>query len=83
MHVKMTVWTVMFACALGASPAFAKHGGKKEKFRDGDCEVERKWKKDGRYEEKRKCAPGVYPQSEPEPPVVVTLPPLVILPGRY
>jgi surface antigen len=40
----------------------------KEEFRDGDCKVERKWKKDGGYKEERKCkearerdyGPGVY-----------------------
>lgn len=85
MHVKTTVLTVMLACALGASPAFAKHGAKKdkEKFWDGECKVERKWKKDGRYEEKRKCSPGAYSPVEAEPPMVVTLPPALVLRNGY
>lgn len=30
-------------------------GDRKEEFRDGNCKVERKWKKDGGYKEERKC----------------------------
>lgn len=67
---------VALACAVLASPAFAKHD--KEKFRDGNCEVERKWKKDGRYEEKRKCRAIPYAEAQPEPMVVITVPPVVI-----
>ena len=32
----------------------------KEKFRDGPCKVERKYKKNGDYEEKRKCRGDGY-----------------------
>ena len=68
-------------CALVATPGFAKQG--KEKFRDGSCLVERKWKKDGRYEEKRKCSPMPCAEAGPEPTVVITLPPVVILPAGH
>jgi hypothetical protein len=27
----------------------------KEKYRLGDCEIKREWKKDGKYKEKAKC----------------------------
>jgi hypothetical protein len=67
------------ACALLASPAFAKHD--KEKFWDGNCQVERKWKKDGKYEEKRKCRPAPYAEAQPDSALVITLPPVVILPA--
>ncbi|HBP29605.1 MAG: hypothetical protein ACTIKR_14605 [Advenella sp.] len=32
----------------------------KEKYRDGPCKVEREYKKNGDYEEKRKCRGGRY-----------------------
>lgn len=32
----------------------------KEKYRDGPCKVERKYKKNGDYEEKRKCKGDRY-----------------------
>lgn len=35
-----------------------KHGEHKEEYWDGDCKVERKWKKHGEYKEKRKCKGG-------------------------
>jgi hypothetical protein len=65
-------------CAFLASPAFAKRD--KEKFWDGHCQVERKWKKDGRYEQKRKCRPMPYAEPEPNSTVVITLPTVLILP---
>ena len=52
----------------------------KEEYWDGHCKVERKWKKNGEYKEKRKCQdrPVYYaPQpvySAPPPPVVVHRP---------
>ena len=67
------------ACVALASPAFAKHD--KQKFSDGNRQVERKWKKDGRYEEKRKCRPTPYAEAPPDAPVVIMLPPVLILPG--
>ncbi|MGO1768126.1 hypothetical protein CAP48_07165 [Advenella sp. S44] len=38
------------------------HRKYKEKFRDGPCKVERKYKKNGDYEEKRKCRGRDYRQ---------------------
>ncbi len=38
------------------------HHKHKEKFRDGPCKVERKYKKNGDYEEKRKCRGRDYRQ---------------------
>lgn len=32
-----------------------RHHERKEVFWDGHCKVERKWKNDGRYKEKREC----------------------------
>jgi surface antigen len=52
----------------------------KEEFWDGDCKVERKWKKDGEYKEERKCkgsghrhvhAPAVQP--------VMVYPPWIVM----
>lgn len=52
----------------------------KEEYREGNCKVERKWERNGRYKEERKCeGPGrdaVYAPTGPE--VVNTLPPVVI-----
>ena len=41
--------------------------GHKEEYWDGHCKVERKWKKNGEYKEKRKCRdrPMVYQQPQP------------------
>ena len=36
------------------------HREYKEKYRDGPCKVERKYKKNGDYEEKRKCRGNDY-----------------------
>ena len=49
----------------------------KEEYWDGQCKIERKWKKNGEYKEKRKCRdrPVVY-QAAP----VYTTPALVISP---
>ena len=48
----------------------------KEEYWDGHCKVERKWKKNGEYKEKRKCQdrPVYY---EPQP--VYTAPPPVVV----
>ena len=39
----------------------------KEEYWDGQCKVERKWKGNGEYKEKRKCSdrPVVYQQPQP------------------
>ena len=68
------------------------HREMKEKYDDGHCKVERKWKRNGDYKEERKCRGGgeYYPTSGPaepypqeEPGVVISVPPIVIpLPAR-
>lgn len=52
-------------------------GDYKDKFHDGHCEVKRKWKKNGQYEEKRKCKPPKYV----EPVVVPAYPVAPVGPG--
>lgn len=64
-----------------------KGGDYKEKYWDGPCKVERKWKGNGEYKEERKCkghppvyhhAPGaVYYEAEP---AIVVSPQIVIRP---
>jgi hypothetical protein len=34
---------------------YAYEPGRKEEFWDGNCRIERKWKGNGEYKEKRKC----------------------------
>ena len=48
-----------------------KGGNYKEEFWDGHCKVERKWKRNGEFKEKRKCnaRPQVYHHA-PAPAVV-------------
>lgn len=53
------------------------HHKHKEKFYDGNCKVERKWK-DGEYEEKRKC--WAQPVVVQPAPVVVQPAPAVVYP---
>lgn len=55
----------------------------KEEYWDGQCKVERKWKKNGEYKEKRKCRdrPVVYQQPvyvEPQPVVVAPRPVIAV-----
>ena len=64
----------------------------KEEYWDGQCKVERKWKSNGEYKEKRKCEQPrhahreprpVYVQPQPvyvQPPAVVISPQIVIRP---
>ncbi|AKQ54332.1 hypothetical protein [Bordetella hinzii] len=82
--------------ALSATPARAddhryhRGGEYKQKYWDGACKVERKWKRNGEYKEKRKCQPAyvqpVYPQAvypQPAymaPSIVIQPPPIVIRP---
>jgi len=59
-------------------------GEYKEKYWDGPCKVERKWKENGEYKEKRKCKGGyaVAPPAvyyPPEPALVIS-PQIVIRP---
>lgn len=66
-----------------------RHGEYKEKYWDGACEVERKWKRNGDYREKRKCRDdyryGYAPQpvlvpAMPAPAIVINPPPIIIRP---
>lgn len=64
-------------------------GEYKEKYWDGACKVERKWKRNGDYSEKRKCRDdyryGYAPQpvlvpAMPAPAIVINPPPIIIRP---
>ena len=66
-----------------------KGGEYKEKYWDGACKVERKWKRNGDYQEKRKCRDdyryGYAPQpvvvpAMPAPAIVINPPPIIIRP---
>ena len=56
----------------------------KEEYWGGQCKIERKWKKNGEYKEKRKCRdrPVVYQQqpvyAEPQPVFVAPRPVIAI-----
>ena len=57
----------------------------KEEYWDGHCKVERKWKKNGEYKEKRKCRgdrPVVYQQPRPVYVAPPPPPPVVVHPAR-
>src|SRR4051812_16699488 len=66
-HRMRTTLLIAAIASLLASPAVSAHsdehehghghkGGKhKEEFWDGDCKVQREWKKHGEYKETRKC----------------------------
>lgn len=60
-----------------------RHGREyKEKYWEGNCRVERKWKRNGEYQEKRKCRDD-YRQGYMAPPQVVmpmTAPAIIINP---
>ena len=59
--------------------------GHKEEYWDGHCKVERKWKKNGEYKEKRKCRsdrPVVYQQPRPVYVAPPPPPPVVVRPAR-
>ena len=67
-----------------------RHGREyKEKYWDGACKVERKWKRNGEYQEKRKCRDdyreGYYAAPQvvmpmPAPAIVITPPSIIIRP---
>ncbi|KOF53800.1 MULTISPECIES: hypothetical protein [unclassified Achromobacter] len=66
-----------------------RHGREyKEKYWDGACKVERQWKRNGEYREKRKCRPDYgYAYAVPRaavqpvvPAIVINPPPIVIRP---
>lgn len=67
-----------------------KGGEHKEKYWDGNCKVERKWEKNGKYKEERECEEsrgyGNYPPpgyQEPgaviQPPGIIIQPPAIIV----
>jgi hypothetical protein len=60
--------------------AVADSRGYKDKYRVGDCEIKRKWKKNGEYKEERKCkAPRhVEPAAMPSYPVAPAGPGIVV-----
>ena len=70
-------------------------GEYKEKYWDGACEVERKWKRNGDYSEKRKCRdddddrgyaygyaprPAMVPMMPVAPAIIINPPPIIIRP---
>jgi hypothetical protein len=60
-----------------------KGGEYKEKYWDGACKVERKWKRNGDYSEKRKCRDDYAYGYAPQPvavPVMPVQPGIVISP---
>jgi surface antigen len=85
---------LLFASALAAviaQPALAdddddrhRHGHRKhkEKYYDGNCKVERKWKGNGDFEEKRKCKGVAQPVVVVPAPVVVYPPWMVVQQGH-
>ena len=84
---------LLIAAALAASLPLAaqadphhkhKHKSHKETYWDGHCKVERKWKKNGEYKEKRKCRgqPVVYQQPvyvQQRPPIAVQRPDAIVI----
>jgi len=61
-----------------------RHGREyKEKYWEGNCRVERKWKRNGEYQEKRKCRDDYAYGYAPQPvavPVMPVQPGIVISP---
>lgn len=53
----------------------------KEEYWDGNCKVERKWKKNGEYKEERKCKAPAHVYYEPAPVYMTAPPPVVVDPG--
>ena len=71
--------TLLGVFTLLAAPAFAKKGHEhKEVFWEGNCKVERKFKKNGEYKEKRKCNPAEYYAA---PQVMQPVQPVLVEPG--
>jgi len=75
------------ACADSGKDGYGgryKRGSYKETYWDGPCKIERKWKSNGEYKEKRKCKGGyaVMPPAvmyQPAPALVIS-PQVVIHP---
>ena len=53
----------------------------KEEYWDGNCKVERKFKKNGEYKEKRKCKAPRHGYHEAAPVYVPAPPPIIVEPG--
>jgi surface antigen len=79
------------ALVLPAASAFADHDDREDRrdkrrprqhhhevFMDGDCKIERTWKKNGDYKEKRECKRARQPVH-----VVVSQPPVVVYPPWF
>ncbi|AUT46280.1 hypothetical protein C2U31_09945 [Achromobacter sp. AONIH1] len=95
-----SIWALSAAALIALSPLSAEAGDKhhhrykrgeyKEKYWDGACKVERKWKRNGDYSEKRKCRddyaygyapqPAIVPMMPVAPAIVINPPPIVIRP---
>ncbi|WP_137896544.1 hypothetical protein [Ramlibacter sp. 2FC] len=60
---------LLLPAALLALPltALSDHRGYKEEYWDGNCKVERKFKKNGDYKEERKCKGGAPAYVVPAP----------------
>ncbi|WP_058642127.1 hypothetical protein [Pseudacidovorax intermedius] len=59
----------------GRGPGKGHGPGHKETYWDGPCKIERKWKKNGDFDEKRKCRDGRPVHYGPAPaPVYVPVP---------
>jgi hypothetical protein len=57
------------------------HGEYQDEYWDGNCKVERKFKKNGDYKEKRKCRGPQHVYSEPMAVHVPAPQPLIVEPG--
>ncbi|ARU04476.1 hypothetical protein CCO03_07130 [Comamonas serinivorans] len=66
----------------GPDHKHGKHRSHKETYWDGPCKVERKWKSNGTYQEKRKCEPVRARHVQPvyQEPAIVINPQIVIRP---
>ncbi len=54
-------------------------GEYKEVYWEGNCKVERKWERNGRYKEERECRGRSHPPSVVHQPAVVVQPPSVVI----
>ena len=90
MHKILAILSVCLPVALIAAPSTSlahDHGHRhhhhhkrdhKEEYWDGQCKVERKWKDNGEYKEKRKCKDRHHAHRAPQP-VYVAPPPAVYI----
>lgn len=66
--------------ALSGDHGHGKHGEYKDEYWDGNCKIKRKMKKNGDYEEKRKCKDEPQGYYSPQP-VYVPAPQPAVQPG--